>query len=171
VNRVRGAVLLALAAAPPLAGQPSGEAWLTLARGYHTSPAGGAGVAGVTAGFGVGSPTLSFGPEIVLRTADSIRVRGFGIGGRIRQRSQYLQPHLVASVGIYAWQRARAGQGRRWDEVEYLTASLGAGASIGTWRGRLSGLVEARWHRNVASSATDGSRSLVGVDAGLRVAW
>lgn len=171
-------VLVLVAAMGPatLVAQPSGEAWLTAARSYLTSPERDGALGGVSAGFGIGSPTLTFGPEMILRSADSLRVRGFAIGVRLRQRSQYLQPHLVGTVGIYAWQRAQAvgtspGAGRRWDEVEYLTASLGAGVSVGTWRGRLSGLVEGRWHRNVATDPARGSRSLVGVDAGIRVAW
>lgn len=161
-----------------LAAQPTGEAWFTLARAYHSSPVGDGSLTGFTVGLGIGSPTIVFGPEMVVRGGDTLRVRGFAIGARIRQRSQPIQPHLVVTIGAYSWQRLVAAGGsspdpgpRRWAEVDYLSASLGGGVTVGPWRGRFSGLMEARWHRNLGTDPNQGSRSMIGVDAGLRVAW
>ncbi|MFN0181616.1 MAG: hypothetical protein ACKVZ0_22620 [Gemmatimonadales bacterium] len=172
------ALLGSIGIVPRAGAQPSGEAWLTLARAYQTSPVGDGTLGGLTVGLGIGSPTLTFGPEMVIRNGDSLRVRGFALGARLRQRSQLLQPHLVVTVGAYAWQRSVPVTGpvadpgaRRWEEVNYVSASLGGGVTIGTWRGRWSGLVEGRWHRNLSHDPAEGSRSMVGIDAGLRVAW
>ena len=173
----RWAIALSLFAGRELAAQPTGEAWLTLARAYHSSPVGDGSLNGFTVGLGIGSPTIVFGPEMVIRGGDTLRVRGFAIGARIRQRSQPIQPHLVATIGAYSWQRLAADEplaapgSRRWSEVDYLSASLGGGVTVGPWRGRFSGLLEGRWHRNLRTDPRQGSRSMIGLDAGLRVAW
>jgi hypothetical protein len=128
-------------------------------------------------GFGIGSPTLVFGPELIVQSGDSLRVRGFAIAVRARQAGRWLQPHLVVGLGAYAWQRLAAvdslnpAPSNRWREVRYLSGALGGGVTIGPWRGTISAMIEARAHRNLSQQKAQGSRSLIGVEAGLRIAW
>lgn len=166
-------------AAGTVAAQPSGEAYLNGAVSRQTSPVGNGTLGGFTLGFGFGSPKVTVGPEMIFQGGDSLRVRGFALAGRIRQGGSWIHPHLVVGLGAYAWQRrvgldssgTSGGPIRPWREVTYLSGSLGAGVTIGRWRGRLTGMVEGRFHRNLSQTRAEGSRSLVGVEAGLRVSW
>lgn len=159
------------------AAQASGEAYLAGTVSRLTSPVGSGRLAGLTIGFGVGSPTLVIGPELILQSGDSLRVRGFGLTVRARQAGRWIQPHLVVGLGAYAWQRLAAVDSlapvpaRRWREVRYLSGALGVGTTVGPWRGSLTGVIEARAHRNLTQQKAEGSRSLVGLEVGLRIAW
>jgi hypothetical protein len=158
--------------------QPTAEAYLAGAVSRHTSPVGDGTLGGITLGFAVGTPTLVAGPELVLRTGDSLRVRAFAIAARLRQGGGWIHPHLVVSLGAYSWQRAVPPEdrgalppGRSWREVTYFSGALGGGVTVGPWRGTVTGMVEARWHRNIQQNRAEGSRSLVGIEAGLHLWW
>lgn len=173
------AAVLLLVLAVEAWGQPSGEAYLTAALSRQSSPSGSGTLAGFTLGFGIGTPTLVFGPELIFQSGDSLRVRGFAVAVRLRQGGRWLHPHLVVGLGTYAWQRltipsvaeAELDPTPFWREVNYISGALGGGATIGPWRGRVTGVVEARWHRNLDQDSVEGSRSLVGLEAGLRLWW
>ena len=144
----------------------------------QASPAGSATLHGFTVGFAIGSPTLVVGPELLLQNGDSLRLRAFAIAVRLRQGGGWVHPHLVVGLGAYAWQRLTPPDPddpfhplAAWHEVNYVSGSLGAGAIVGPWRGRVMGLIEARWHRNLEQNAIEGSRSLIGIEAGLRLSW
>ena len=134
---------------------------------------------GFTAVLGFGSRSFVLGPEFVWQNGDSLRVRGFAVGVRIRQPGGTIHPHLVASLGAYAWQSrvvlavpevAIVGP-VPWTEITYLSGSLGAGLTAGRLDRGFSLVLEGRWHRNLSQDAEAGPRSLMAVMAGLRVAW
>lgn len=169
---------MCLGAVAPAAAQPSGEGYLNAALSRQTSPVGNGTLGGFTLGFGIGSPTLVFGPELIFQGNDSLRVRGFAVAARLRQGGRWVHPHLVVGLGAYAWQRLTPGDPGsggpvpgQWREVSYLTGALGAGVTIGRWRGTITGMIEGRAHRNLTQEKAEGSRSLIGIEAGLRVAW
>lgn len=180
MNGGRAAVLvgLLLGVGSSSQAQPSGEAYLTAAVARQTSPVGSGTLGGFTLGFAIGSPTLVVGPELVFQTGDSLRLRGFAIAVRLRQGGGWLHPHLVIGVGAYSWQRLTLPDPEDpfnpapfWREVSYVSGALGGGVTVGPWRGRVTGVLEARWHRNIEQTTIEGSRSLVGIDAGLRLSW
>jgi hypothetical protein len=176
----RLAALFGLLASAPTAAlaQPSGEAYLSGSVSRQTSPAGSATLTGVAVGFSIGSPTVVFGPELLLQNGDSVRLRAFAVAARLRQGGRWIHPHLAAGLGIYSWQRltppdpGNPFQTRAtWQDINYVSGMLGGGATVGPWRGRITGVFEARWHRNLEQDSVNGSRSLIGIEAGLRVAW
>lgn len=145
------------------------------------SPAGNATVAGLALGFGIGlgGQSVLIGPEAVLLAGGSQRVRAFAIAARLRQRVGALHPHLLASIGAYAWQQKTVltlpeltvlGEAD-WRETDYLSGSIGAGLTVGGLDKPLSGVVEARWHRNLSQNDAAGSRALLALTAGIRLTW
>lgn len=172
------AVALALGTAGAAA-QWRSEAVLGATLGRLRASASSSTAPGFTAILGFGSRSLVFGPEFIWQNGDSLRVRGFAVGVRIRQPGGVIHPHLVASLGAYAWQSrlivtipdvAVVGL-VPWSEITYLSGSLGAGLTVGRLDQGLSGVLEGRWHRNLSHDADAGPRSLIAVMAGLRVAW
>lgn len=178
MSRRLGLVLVALGGlARSASSQPSGEAYLAAAVSRHAAAIGDGTLGGFTLGFAIGSPTLTVGPELLVQNGDSLRVRAFAIAARLRQGGRWIHPHLMVGLGAYSWQRRDPDRAvdtplaARWLEVSYFSGALGGGATIGPWRGRITGLVEARWHRNLEQNRREGSRSLVGIEAGLRLWW
>ena len=145
------------------------------------SPDGNATVAGLNLGFGIGlgGQSVLVGPEAFLLDGGVHRVRAFAIAARLRQRVGTLHPHLLVSVGTYAWQTKRVltlpeftvlGDSE-WRETDYFSGSIGAGLTFGGLEAPVSGAVEARWHRNLGRTEAAGSRSLLALTAGVRLIW
>ncbi len=141
---------------------------------------GNAAVGGFNLGIGIGisGQSLLVGPEVLLLSGGARRVRAFDLAIRLRQRAGAVHPHLMASIGAYAWEAAPTlvlpefvvVGAAEWRETDDFTGSIGAGVTVGGLASRLSGVVEGRWHRSLSQNAS-GSRSLSTLAAGLRVSW
>lgn len=145
----------------------------------HSGP-GNATVGGLNLGIGIGIAGQSWliGPEVLLLSGGARRVRAFDLAIRLRQQVGVVHPHLMASIGAYAWQVASTlflpelvvvGE-PDWRETDDFTGSIGAGLTVGSLTTTLSGIVESRWHRSLSQNA-GGSRSLLTLAAGLRLSW
>jgi len=171
-----GAGLLAPAA---VAAQRSTEAVLSWMGGHESAPIGAGRVGGFSAAFGLAEGPLVFGPEFLFQNGDSLRLRAFALSLKLRQQAGRIHPHLVVGVGAYAWQNRitiaapelLAETTRVWREISYVSASLGGGVTLGRLERGPAAVLEGRWHRNLAQDPAAGSRSLVALSAGLRVAW
>ncbi len=144
-------------------------------------PPGNATVTGFNLGFGIGlgGQSLLIGPEALLLNGTTQRVRAFAIAARLRQRAGTVHPHLLAAIGAYSWQtrpvltlpELSVLGGGDWVETDSFSGSIGAGLTVGGLTKPLSGVVEARWHRNLNQNGADGSRSLLAMTAGIRLVW
>ncbi len=144
-------------------------------------PPGNATVTGFNLGFGIGlgGQSLLIGPETLLLNGISQRVRAFAVAVRLRRRVGTVHPHVLAAIGAYSWQtrpvlilpELSVLGGGEWVETDSFAGSIGAGLTVGGLTKPLSGVVEARWHRNLNQNGADGSRSLLAMTAGIRLVW
>jgi hypothetical protein len=155
------------------------EAFLAGSAGYLQSPSRGETTRGFALSLALGGSALIVGPELLWHDGDHLRVRAFELAARLRQRRGRIHPHLVVSLGAYAWQTrteivspvAAVIGGSSWTETTYASASLGAGLTLGSLDHGISVPVEGRWHRNLGEDDVTGSRSLIEVRVGVRLAW
>ena len=173
-------VFLAVLVGPARAeSQLRGKAVLGATVGRLRAPGSGATSPGFAVGFAFGGRSVVFGPEFIWQNGDSLRVRGIAIAAKIRQPAGWVHPHIVASIGAYAWQsRALLAVPEvsvvgpiSLTEVTCLSGSLGAGVTVGRLDRGVSLVLDGRWHRNITQQATAGSRSLVGLMVGVRFGW
>jgi len=176
-----GSALIVGALAVPgvIRAQHAAEAVVSWMAGHESAPIGRGRVGGFTIGFGLIEGPFVFGPEFLFQNGDSLRLRAFAVNVRVRQQSGWLHPHLVVGAGAYAWQNQITidapgpvvDRRRVWREISYVSASLGGGLTLGRLDRGPAGILEGRWHRNLAQDPEAGSRSLIAISAGLRFAW
>jgi len=167
--------------AKPAPAQQRVETYLAGSGGYLRTPMVGETTGGFAVSLALGGSAVIVGPELLWADGVHLRVRAFEVAGRLRQRAGRVHPHLVASLGAYAWQTRTdvanpvvtlAGVGvRSWTEATYLSGSLGAGVTLGSLDRGISVPIESRWHRNLSRDDGSGSRSLIELRAGIRFTW
>lgn len=121
---------------------------------------------------------LRVGPEGFVLRGPERRVWSLGGIARYELGSSGIRPYGLLGAGAYFWDREYMLEIPPYEpyptwgsDVNLFSMSLGGGVNIGTPRGRLSAIAELRLHRNLQNKEQTGSRSMVSVGLGGRVAW
>ena len=121
---------------------------------------------------------LRLGPEGFVMRGPARRVWSLGGIARYDLGSAAVRPYGLVGAGAYFWdyefvnQFDPYGPYRTWgSDATVLSMSVGGGLSLARPSSRLSGMIEVRFHRNLNAPDQGGSRPLMTVGLGARVAW
>jgi hypothetical protein len=121
---------------------------------------------------------LRVGPEGLVLRGPERRVWSLGGIARYELGSSGVRPYGLLGAGHYFWDREYMLENPPFEpsptwgsDVNLFSMSLGGGVNIGAPGGRLSAIAELRLHRNLQNKEQTGSRSMVSMGLGGRVAW
>lgn len=121
---------------------------------------------------------LRVGPEGFVLRGPQRRVWSLGGIARYELQSSGIRPYGLLGAGAYFWDREYLADIPPYEpyptwggDVSLLSMSLGGGVNIGAPGGRWSAIAEFRLHRNLQSREQNGSRAMMSLGLGGRVAW
>lgn len=121
---------------------------------------------------------LRVGPEGFVLRGPERRVWSLGGIARYELGTSAIRPYGLLGAGAYFWDSEYLADippyqpFRTWgSDVNLISLSLGGGVNLGSPRGRLSGIAELRVHRSLQGKEQKGSRAMVSLGLGGRVAW
>jgi hypothetical protein len=121
---------------------------------------------------------LRLGPEGFVLRGPARRVWSLGGIARYEWGSASVRPYGLVGAGAYFWdyefvnQFDPHGPYRTWgSDATVFSLSAGGGLTFSRPGNRLSGTLEVRFHRNLDTPDQGGSRPLLTVGLGARVAW
>lgn len=115
---------------------------------------------------------ITAGPEFMAVFGSDRRAWGLGLVGRVALSDGRVRPYVLLGGGWDVWDRYQAfsGQPAVWTN-DHTYFRFAGGAGVLADMGAVSLVVELRAHENPSVDEFFGSRRLVALSTGIRVAW